>query len=727
MAIDPIPFAEGYATPAQVQSARETAKWLLGKSQEPVKHWTMGMANIANALVGGLERRRANELESQALAGVSKRMLDTGYSKKPEGGEVTMPPASTQTLPSTPALPSEKAPKAKGIKTDAPDKGVQVASLDALPSPDTSPAEAAPLAFAGDTSITSPTVVAQALHREAAARGSRAADNPALGGAGKVSPELSGPPVTPGFATAIPGGGTAVDPRVTAGRIRMDRDALQDLLRNPYAPEGIKTALYAKYLNQDQPITIPQGEFGDWVVGPNGPPVWSPKPMKEVRKYGEGVEEERWFNMHPTTNPDGTRGWKKIYVEDSDTLGPPSEKLAPPTEGAPPIKGPGIGSGGGSAPVPASPIDTLDDDNLSIKPPKKIGAEGAPNLADTGEEPELGVGGAKSPLGVQVASAGGNEELAGLLAPKNVPEPNYPSDVQPTVKSEEPTQRFAGSFEERLKNIQDWRLRRDRERISNEKNADELRKFATSAKDAGYRAVGFDQSLALAENIVDDPNFITGSFADERQSLAKLGAFLAETETGKMLREKGITLNDFLNPSGGTPNDVFNKTIQAALMEQLKTAFGGLGQIRVAEIEMLQRASANQNNTREANREILRMMRHAAKDAARVGKITNAYMQGVRWDDDGNPIRGADGKLVRHTNLIPNKDELDGILSIYQKEHPLFNKEQMDFLRDTKGRSLSSGERMNPGAAPQPKSTPATKENWVPIDTPLPKGAKRIS
>lgn len=53
--------------PNELEMQRALAAELMKSSQQPVGHWTQGVANIADALVGGLTARKAGERETAAL------------------------------------------------------------------------------------------------------------------------------------------------------------------------------------------------------------------------------------------------------------------------------------------------------------------------------------------------------------------------------------------------------------------------------------------------------------------------------------------------------------------------------------------------------------------------------------------------------------------------------------------------------------------------------------
>lgn len=75
----PEPFVWGDGgvamTPADVAKKRAVAEAMMqeGTSYAPVQHWTQGLARVAQALVGGIEDRRATEAEQQGRQGFKDR------------------------------------------------------------------------------------------------------------------------------------------------------------------------------------------------------------------------------------------------------------------------------------------------------------------------------------------------------------------------------------------------------------------------------------------------------------------------------------------------------------------------------------------------------------------------------------------------------------------------------------------------------------------------------
>jgi hypothetical protein len=91
---------------------------------------------------------------------------------------------------------------------------------------------------------------------------------------------------------------------------------------------------------------------------------------------------------------------------------------------------------------------------------------------------------------------------------------------------------------------------------------------------------------------------------------------------------------------------VFTKGIASAILDNMQTALGGLGQVRVKEIELLQQAMAAPHNTIEANRTLLNM-------AIRGVERTNGYAAMARDYASGaaviNPFSGKNEVLLPAT------------------------------------------------------------------------------
>lgn len=94
------PITPDPQSPAAALSAKEYAQELLKNSQKPVHHWAQGMSNLANALVGGLTERKANEAMLKGQQGSYEALL-TALGVTPSAAPASGPTASV----SPPAKP----------------------------------------------------------------------------------------------------------------------------------------------------------------------------------------------------------------------------------------------------------------------------------------------------------------------------------------------------------------------------------------------------------------------------------------------------------------------------------------------------------------------------------------------------------------------------------------------------------------------------------------------
>lgn len=87
-------------TPAQIAARRKIADTLMqqGGDYSPVKHWTQGMARVANALMGGMMARDADQADKANVAANQKMIAD--ILSGGAGGSASISPASpTAALP----------------------------------------------------------------------------------------------------------------------------------------------------------------------------------------------------------------------------------------------------------------------------------------------------------------------------------------------------------------------------------------------------------------------------------------------------------------------------------------------------------------------------------------------------------------------------------------------------------------------------------------------------
>jgi hypothetical protein len=120
------------------------------------------------------------------------------------------------------------------------------------------------------------------------------------------------------------------------------------------------------------------------------------------------------------------------------------------------------------------------------------------------------------------------------------------------------------------------------------------------------------------------------------------------------------------SPNEAAASEVFQKLVQGLNIESLRSEFGGLGQIRLAEINMLNQANANMGNSISANQALL-IYRKAAS-----GRLAEAAKQVGEWttENGGTPPRDLRQKLLQFyaDKPIMTDEEANKWLSKINKE-----------------------------------------------------------
>lgn len=144
-----------------------------------------------------------------------------------------------------------------------------------------------------------------------------------------------------------------------------------------------------------------------------------------------------------------------------------------------------------------------------------------------------------------------------------------------------------------------------------------VKKYETTV-DAGTAARQSLPQLAMAKNIVQtDPNFYSGIGDNYNLALKKIWV-----------------------AAGGDPNtaasqELVGKVLSGQIVSGLRTAFGGLGQVRVAELNALQSSLANKSNTPAALAALITMSEKTQQRAAAIADIAENYNNGSGKLDAG--------------------------------------------------------------------------------------------
>ena len=115
----------------------------------------------------------------------------------------------------------------------------------------------------------------------------------------------------------------------------------------------------------------------------------------------------------------------------------------------------------------------------------------------------------------------------------------------------------------------------------------------------------------------------------------------------------------------------------------MKTLLGGwAGQVRNAEINLMNKALASSANTIGANQAILDIADKSQRQMEDIGRLTNLDRQGAKFDQQGNPVIGKDGNYVFEQGRQPTSADQNTIIRDYLQNHPLLSKAELDHYTD---------------------------------------------
>lgn len=137
-----------------------------------------------------------------------------------------------------------------------------------------------------------------------------------------------------------------------------------------------------------------------------------------------------------------------------------------------------------------------------------------------------------------------------------------------------------------------------------------VKKYET-ATEAGVNAHKQLPQLALVKNIVaTDPNFFSGIGENYNLALKKIGVAIG------------------LDPNMSASQEIVGKVLSDQIATGLRTAFGGLGQVRVAELNVLQQSLASKGNSPEALKALVTIAMKTQQRAADIAEIAQNYDNG---------------------------------------------------------------------------------------------------
>lgn len=745
-------------TPLALKAQRDYANALLyGKMQQPVQHWTQGVSNMVSALMGGQLDYNAAQKERQGMGdvgrglnvdiggptgAVSQKMSFTdapsgeGDTNTAGGGDMAARKAAIASIESgspegnySAIGPVVKAGSYAGDRAfgkyqvmgkNIPVWTKEVFGQSMTPEQFLKNPQAQEAIFEAKSTNNprdwfghgkSDGYMSGANYEKKYAEGLRkyGGGQPAMAFSGD-SAEAAGPAAIAAAALrggnsaptmrreqAMPvGGGTPlVDPDTVPRQPRISKQDFQAIQANPFASDAQKAMAFQIYMQQNQPVTVPV-PGGSVVVSPYDPRVQraNPEVRWSTKKLPGGLEKES-----PSTVRAGPNG-EIIQTPATQVapVGPRSEADSPVAPAAAPQGGPAATPAPVQAAAQAVPLPTP-------RPPEAPVASAlaaAPNVQVASLDPTAGIAkAAEPPLTPR------EQEMMALVKPAAPTAPATPAATPPAVQTAEagfvpPTNPLAQAIrtkppssdytDEEWKSITGYQDLERQNAIDKEaglKGVDaSMKKYDTLSTQAS-NARKLLPNIDIAQSLMNDPNFDSGITANISLAYNKVRAAFPSL-FGKDAQY------------AAAPNEVFNKVVAGSILDNMRTALAGLGQVRIAEIDLLKQASASQNNTPAANRALLELSRRSLTQLDRIDQMAQAYQSG---DEVVNPVTGvvmmkanmkANGEVEPRRGLDVGFDKL---ARKFVNENPTTTPEEAVKYKELFSAGKAGAE---PSAAPKP-------------------------
>jgi hypothetical protein len=444
------------------------------------------------------------------------------------------------------------------------------------------------------------------------------------------------------------GAGTPA-PGMFTMRPHMSTEQFQSLMANPQVPLEFKKEAMGRYLEQNQPVSLP-AYGGNYVLNTNnGQSMFVPgAPTMATETLSAGGASI----TKPKPIYGGPPGGMIPPTMYSPHIQPgPQSSAAPvgagPAQGAPPMQVQPTEAGG---PVPgkssmAQPV--VLPAQLAMLENPNIKSDAAPPGAQTGGPLSAQPPGAAQPVSYQIAQAGGSPI--------------------PGVSPEDAAQ---------LQGMRNFGLNTKFQEegipVYNKEYADFMGKSAAAQQ--SLPQIQFAQALL--------PKIVQGPGSDFKLAWNKALAFMGDKDAEQQL----------------SYNQVFDKLISGGILRDMKTMLGGwAGQVRNAEIGLMNRASAGHYNTYAANRDVLDIAARSNAQLAGLGGVIRQYR-------DDTVAQGG----------MPSPEGQDKVIRQYLNENPLFQPEEIksmiaDFDADKKAPQGGPLSAQPPGAGPQGAVGPLKK------------------
>lgn len=479
------------------------------------------------------------------------------------------------------------------------------------------------------------------------------------------SPTTPATPLPPGSAaqpvapTQGSPQGQPVPPSTLPQRLPVGQGQISRILANPMVSPEIKNRMLDLYQAQGQPVQAP-GTGGTWVVGNDGTQRFVPT-LNQGSFEGAGSK----FPLQSVTVPDGHGGYIQQQVP---FVGNGDGQPGPSPSNAPNLNSVDIrrGAGGGAAPAPEAQPEGLpkppatppslkdfgsrpelpgpDEGPLATPPPGTQGMNATPasNPLAYSEEQPIPAKAAVASAGMPVGASGAQETPTSMLAS------GPPSGTGIKTAQNLPF----GLAVDNMANYAN-QLNANKEGMAEgaKKQVESFQNKYDSIQSAGQAARQGYSALQQAYELTKDPRFYSGLFSNGVLDAAKVASWVGR------------------DPNAAGPMEFFQKLTAGNIIGDMRSSFGGLGQIRLAEINLLAKANGNLDNTPAGNRAVLNVLMRAHDQADKVAQLANMYAQGTRWDDNGNSY-----SVGKNTGLDYGWDKT---LQKWTDTHPLFTDSEL--------------------------------------------------
>lgn len=498
---------------------------------------------------------------------------------------------------------------------------------------------------------------------------------PGLSGA--MAANTSRPP--PGAAGEPPMpqvGNPAMGSQYMESRPQVSPEMMQRIWRSPSMAPEEKQMYYEQYIKQNQPVQA-EGPGGHWIMpgGGKGQPIWVPG----LQKYKEGE-----FEVPATSDPQGN-----LTVR---PLNGGVQGGAPPASAPPPVwdlfNHPGGAPQGAPTAQPPKPQGAL--------PPQPGGQQVASN---TGQPPPSMLSSGAMPPGAPPTRVASLDPTSGIGDAQPPPPPvgapptasAPPSPAGPQV-AQAGSQGQAGPLGPFVDQLKQWEIGNKVQQAGQEAGAkgfaEDAEKERVGLNEAATKSATGLSQLQTAKSLLDDPNLSAGFLFKARGELQKAKAWLGN------------------NPNAARANEVFDKVIASQTLPELSAQTKQMGQVRLAELQVVQNSLASRNLTPEGAKAVLDIMMNAHRLNMNVSELANSFAQGWRLGPDGKPYQTGQRGL--------NSYDWQPTLQKFLATNPIISPELRANWEKNFGSNLEAMANKDGSAAskgntghPQPMATPA--------------------